>query len=92
MDAGLSVRELSLRAGCSRQCVETALKRHGLAAKGQRGVMPRFIRRRGEEEEGESPLFFGVHRFFCTVGFSHASTPNRSLVFMLGYNFLQFFN
>ena len=45
VDAGLSVRELSLRAGCSRQCVETALKRHGLTAKGQRGVMPRFIRR-----------------------------------------------
>ncbi|WP_048062059.1 hypothetical protein [Methanocorpusculum labreanum] len=45
VDEGLSVRDLSLRAGCSRQCVETALKRHGLSAKGQRGVMPRFIRR-----------------------------------------------
>ncbi len=52
VDAGLSVRELSLRAGCSRQCVETALKRHGLTAKGQRGVMPQFIWRRGEGQEG----------------------------------------
>jgi len=49
VDAGLSVRELSVREGCSRQCVETALKRHGLTAKGQRGVMPRFIRRRRGE-------------------------------------------
>ena len=46
VDAGLSVRELSVREGCSRQPVMTALKRHGLTAKGQRGVMPRFIRRR----------------------------------------------
>jgi len=49
VDEGLSVRELSVREGCSRQCVVTALKRHGLTAKGQRGVMPRFIRRVGDE-------------------------------------------
>jgi IS30 family transposase len=48
VDAGLSVRDLAHRLGCSRQPVVTALKRHGLAAKGQRGVMPRFIRRREE--------------------------------------------
>jgi len=46
VDSGLSVRELSLREGCSRQCVETALKRHVLKAKGQKGVTPWFIRRR----------------------------------------------
>ena len=46
VDAGLSVRDLAHRLGCSRQPVVTALKRHGLTANGQRGVMPRFIRRR----------------------------------------------
>ena len=46
VDAGLSVRDLALREGCSRQPVVTALKRHGLTAKGQKGVMPAFIRRR----------------------------------------------
>jgi len=46
VDEGLSVRDLSLREGCSRQCVETALKKHGLKAKGQRGGMPVFVRGR----------------------------------------------
>jgi IS30 family transposase len=48
VDAGLSVRNLAHRMGCSRQPVVTALKRHGLTAKGQRGVMPAFIRRKRE--------------------------------------------
>ena len=44
VDSGLSVRELSLREGCSRQSVETALKRHGLKANGQKGVTPWFLK------------------------------------------------
>ncbi len=43
VDKGLSVREIGLRVGCSCQSAETALKKHGLTAKGQRGGMPGFV-------------------------------------------------